>query len=66
MDTRVRTESRAALLQERLEALVALLAELEKLRERVGREENLQRELSEAALPVSQFGPRVGAPASHG
>lgn len=45
MNTRVRAEGPAAMLRERLEALVAQLAELEKLRERVGREENLQRKL---------------------
>lgn len=48
MNTRVRAESPAALLRERLEALVAELAELEKLRERVGREEYLQSRLRKA------------------
>ncbi|UWU89953.1 hypothetical protein [Bradyrhizobium sp. CB1015] len=48
MNSRVRAESPAALLRERLEALVAQLAELEKLRERVGREEYLQRKLRRA------------------
>lgn len=48
MNSRVRAESPAALLRGRLEALVAQLAELEKLRERVGREEKLQRKLRKA------------------
>ncbi|MDF0581935.1 hypothetical protein [Bradyrhizobium yuanmingense] len=48
MNTRVGAESPAVLLRERLDALVAQLAEVEKLRERVGREENLQRKLRKA------------------
>jgi len=48
MNSRVRVEGPAAMLRERLEALVAQLAELERLRERVGREENLQRKLRKA------------------
>lgn len=51
MNTRIRAESPAALLRERLEALVARLAELEKLRDRVGREENRQRKLRKADSP---------------
>jgi hypothetical protein len=45
MNTRVRTKNPAAVLRKRLEALVSQLVELEKLRERVGREENRQRKL---------------------
>lgn len=48
MNSPVRAEGPAAMLRERLEALVAQLAELESLRERVGREENLQRKLRKA------------------
>lgn len=51
VNTRIRAESPAALLGERLEALVARLAELEKLRDRVGREENRQRKLRKADGP---------------
>jgi hypothetical protein len=53
-----------ALLRERLEALVSQLAELEKLRERVGREESRQRELRKAAGPLAHFGPRAAVLAS--
>lgn len=51
MNTRVRAENPAALLRERLEALGAQLAELEKLRDRVGREETRQRRLRKADSP---------------
>lgn len=51
MNTRVRAENPAAVLQERLDALVTQLVELEKLRERVGREENHQRKLRKAGSP---------------
>lgn len=51
MNTRIRAQNPAALLRERLEALVAQLAELEKLRDRVGREENRQRKLRKADSP---------------
>lgn len=40
----IRANYSAALLSERLEALASQLAELEQLRDRVGREENRQRE----------------------
>ncbi|SFO57310.1 hypothetical protein SAMN05216330_103690 [Bradyrhizobium sp. Ghvi] len=48
MNTHVRAENPVALLRERLEALAAQLAELEKLRKRVGREEKLRRKLRRA------------------
>ena len=48
MNSPVQAGDPRALLRERLEALVCQLAELEKLREWVGREENRQRELREA------------------
>ncbi|WP_407118096.1 hypothetical protein [Bradyrhizobium sp. LMG 9283] len=54
MNTRVRAENPAAVLQERLDALVTQLVELEKLRERVGREENRQRKLRRAGSPPSR------------
>lgn len=52
MNSHVQAGDPGALLRERLEALVSQLVELEKLRERVGREENRQRELRKAAAPV--------------
>lgn len=45
MTTRVRADNPAAVLRQRLEALASQLVELEKLRDRVGREENRQRDL---------------------
>ncbi|WP_206734108.1 hypothetical protein, partial [Bradyrhizobium nanningense] len=48
MNSPVQAGDPRALLRERLEALVSQLAELEKLREWVSREENRQRELREA------------------
>jgi len=54
MNTRVRAENPAAVLQERLDALVTQLVELEKLRERVGREESRQRKLRKAGSRQSR------------
>ncbi|MBH5398289.1 hypothetical protein HZZ13_10865 [Bradyrhizobium sp. CNPSo 4010] len=68
MNTRVRVEGSAAMLRERLEALVAQLAELERLRERVGREENLQRKLRKAGAannPARTFQLRTGKAHAH-
>ena len=44
MSIRARADNPAAVLRQRLEALVSQLAELESLRDRVGREENRQRD----------------------
>lgn len=49
MNSHLQAGDPGALLRERLEALVSQLAELEELRERVGREENRQREPRKAA-----------------
>lgn len=43
-----RVDNPAAVLRQRLEALASQLAELESLRDRVGREENRQRELRQS------------------
>lgn len=48
MNASPQAENPVILLRERLEALAAQLAELEKLRERVGREEKLWRKLRKA------------------
>ncbi|GMP12496.1 hypothetical protein TM239_65850 [Bradyrhizobium sp. TM239] len=56
MNTRIRAENPAVFLRERLEALVAQLAELEKLRDRVGREENRHRKLRKADCPHAELG----------
>lgn len=47
MKTSVQAENTVALLRERLEALAAQLAELERLREWVGREEKLRRKTAQ-------------------
>ena len=66
MKTSVQAENTVALLRERLEALAAQLAELEGLREWVGREEKLRRKTAQGgAVTVTESGPHVGAPASH-
>jgi hypothetical protein len=62
MNTRVRTKDPAAVLRKRLEALVSQLMELEKLRERVGREPSTQAAL-ERAIAVAEFGRRAVAAA---
>jgi hypothetical protein len=54
MNSPVQTGDSRALLRERLEALVSQLAELEKLREWVNREESRQRELREASRSHSR------------
>lgn len=62
MSIRARAENPAAVLRRRLEALAAQLAELESLRDRVGREESRQRHLRKPGFPRKAS--KLGAQAS--